>query len=260
MEMKYKLNPDSKILLIKRENNKIGVYEKGNVVDVTDPIIDLTDKEGVFLEEISTDEKNKIKLVEIRHFVGQVYILNLINIDLLRLIKCNKQEFVSVVLPKKLSDNLYMFKDRNDGICLVDITGRVTNLEKGIRNSLEKRKINITNTSLHCFDSKKNPSIYELMIEFGNVDTLHIFLKFDKDIEFYNTFYSEMADGAEFVFSSSCDKDKFIKLFDFSVGLVRNSIINDIEYISNYEKKSIDERKKKVRKKAWNKIMKENDN
>ena len=245
MGMEYKLNSDSKIMLIKRGNNKVGVYKKGNIVDVSDSIIDLTDKEGTFLEEISTDEKNKVKLVEIKPYVCQSYILRLIDIDLSRLIN----------FPEKVSDNFYMFKDREKELCFVDITGNLIPFEKMIRKTFSKYKnLDIGNIDISSIDDKKVLNGYFITIELGSVDTLHILLKIDDKIEVFNNFYSEMADGAEFSFYDFFEKDRFIRIEDFYLGLVHHAIIDDIEFVSNYENDCVNKRKSKIKERVLSKF------
>lgn len=268
METKISLLPNSELILIKRKNGNIGIYIKEGIINENNPILEIN-PDSTYLEEVQSGDKNKTILVKIspKAKSNQEYILAIINVDLLTK-RVSDYEIVSQKEPQKLSPYIYLTEEEGYGMSIRKINKRPIKdqygrIEKGIKEIFNQK---IDNIKLSCFDPKKNPNIYELIINFGNIETLHMYLKIDgsiekgieKSVEIYNTFYSEMAAGKGYLCVEDKSGNEYIDFITFFNKLSDHSIIEEIDYISWWKKeceerenRSIEDTKNKIRKKVW---------
>ncbi len=253
---KYQLLPNSKLLLIQTDKNKIGIYKKSSndnqPLRLDKSIFQLSLNDLVSLEEIPSNDKNHSNLIAIHSDGDKNNRIELFKIDLKNQTSSTRKTCYSTICPVKVTPNYYKILDHEE-LAFVDQNLKVYPIEEGIRLFLGG-KVEINRVEIQQFCPNQDPTIFELLLEIETIETLHLYLKLDQGVSIYKTFYSEMCNRDYIVNEEYLDKiTLYFRVFIWN--LSKHPLINEIKYIREYQKETSKNQQTKIRRKMRKKIL-----
>lgn len=220
------LSIDNRLSLRFKKDGKAVIVKKDNI---NSPVVCL-DKTVSWLEEIPQKRiiKGVVKLVSFSLLPSdKVYFIEEILIDMNE-DKCLKSLIaLTKGRPTRLYKDVYKYRDLDNKLCLLNLrTKSLTRIENNIRDKF--KSIGLEVTSVKLYNIGNNPEFYELVIELGQLEVLHIVLRIDNEIdngyEVSNTIYSEYFNGLEFNVSNNFLTNEFISGDIFFDSLIKHPL------------------------------------